>query len=753
MPSIPHDANHLRVDYVPKNMLAGIGGLDLGRYSPRDMYKPIIRSYPYPYSRGTRGSKGLDYSKLSPFIEHLDIATVWKGISLKDVETLFHIHEIFKASLELLVVDALQKLYQEFRGECLSYRPDLQGDLSDIAVTRKLKFSQSQLSYTMLRMSSPLEDQSIGETDQDFSMLLPMYLTTCDYLMKANGDKYQDTAIEVCAHYEEPVFRTIPPRIVAEAAWIPDTLSFDRVRSIYREGQELVIIPRYCSNSAFTREVSHRNVRYSLGSSQEWLRWDERISGFRGSVPLYSELRGLMDARFGKAYEHHNDQPYITANTIYIEIKAILTEHFPPRFRLERTVRARLSIKILPWYKTSEPSDDFVKSFVWQYEDDSYPPIPSRKTSLSSNSLGVQNLHEMLDGYNQDWQDWECSRPYNQRQPNDLSQLQVPQETPQIEPHKGQASPVKRYKKIDDESTSSVLPTLRDKILDYDHENEDFNFDPNSQADKSLDCTRSLPKSQPLLCFSQFSSLHGFQLDGSNEEGIDEKASRMLANLERFPISGSQPSQDGYKECNDHSSALTDSIGETYLENQDLTLSDIHMERLEIRESQATSMDAGSANTETMARQKDLWPRQSSPSFPNPARVRTPANSDMEVDQFASENGAACSDSSSMEIIVENPDVDPRIRREQAILWRFLAMKEMEEDKKAANLSLAEQRNVYDAMKESAEEDEARRNQAQAGAVDMLDDVFMFDGSNVDEGRDSLSNLEKSDILSMIGRG
>lgn len=791
IPCFSQEANHLRVDYVPEDMVSGIGGLDLGRYSPRDMYKPIIRSYPYPYSRATRDSDGLGYSGSSPFIEHIDITTVWKGISLKDAQTLFRIHEAFKASLEILVIDALQKLSEEFRGECRYYRPDLSGDLSDLRVTRKLKFSQSQLSDTMHRMSSPWTDQLIGRTDQDFVMLLPLYLRTCDYLMRTNGERHQDTAIEVCARYEQPIFRTIPPRIVAEAAWIPDTLSFEEVHKTYREGHELVIIPHYCSNSVFRPEVSHRNIRYSLGSSQSWLEWDESISGFRGNVPLYSELRGSTDTRFGKAYEYHDDRPYATASTIFIEIKALLAERFPPRFRLERTVRARLSFKVLPWYNTYAPRDDYVKPSVWQYEGDFSPTVSSRKTSLSNVSLEIRSLHDEWDTWNQDW---ERSSSNDERQFNKLGHLQFPEAKSRQEFRNGQtissselASPTERHRAIDDdESTLSALSSLRnDETVDLDHEikNEAFMMDHNSQEDGSPDLFGGPSEPPQILCFSRFSSFHGLS-DGSNDEGTNRnpespqllcfdrfspssdfqpdsskneetkaKTSPVETNLDGSLLSRSQSSQDVCKEYNDHSSMMTDSIDEIHLEDQALPFSDICTKDLEIQDSQATLMNVGSAFTEAIAQTESLWPRQPSPSFPDTVKIKilnsstkTPPNLRMAVKQSASESNRSCSDSSSLELIVENPDVDPRIRREQAILWRFLSRKES-----MARLSTEEQRNIYDAMKESAEE--ARRKNAPIDEVDVLDDIFLADGSNMDDGEDALSSLGKSEVSSKLDSG
>lgn len=270
-------------------------GLGFSHRCPQDMFKPVIRGYPSPYGREIKETPSLNYLRSSRFIEHMDVATIWKGMSFSDAENLFAIQQVFKASLECLLADATKQLRDEFERNSSSSNANNPQRMFKMTCTRQLALSRSQLIQTMIQRLKTFEHQPMESTMREPTELLQLYLSSTDCLIDFDEDDFLDMAIEVCVHYEKPLSYHAAPKIVAKVAWIPDLLSFEPVHEVQREGQNLVIIPHYQTHAVFTTAGSPTIVCFSIESSQTWLSWDERISGFRGIVPMYSEMQGIHD--------------------------------------------------------------------------------------------------------------------------------------------------------------------------------------------------------------------------------------------------------------------------------------------------------------------------------------------------------------------------------------------------------------------------------------------------------------------------
>ena len=196
-----------------------------------------------------------------------------------------------------------------------------------------------------------------------FERLLPFYLASCDYLVDIDDSQSQNTAIDLRFHYHRPSLLENPQKLAVEAGWSPDFLTFEQLAIVPREGDELRIIPRYNSNAVFRISDYHTDLRYSLETPLPWLNWDEQIQGFRGIVPMYSEIRGT-DSQFGKVYRSGRVGPHAIVNQLRIEIKGLFTECCQPSLYLERTVRARLTFRVIPWYavdSANAPEDESVR--------------------------------------------------------------------------------------------------------------------------------------------------------------------------------------------------------------------------------------------------------------------------------------------------------------------------------------------------------------------------------------------------------
>ena len=385
-----------------------IMGLDVGYASALDLYRPIIRAYPAEQGRAANSMTTFDYLRLRPPVEHIDICTTWKGLSLKEAEILFQLHQLFKESLQDLVADQLHEQDRKFRQQHPRNPVNDPGSSDTATFYSQLIFSRTRLTDSMVRLL-----QSSREHTGGFERLLPFYLTSCGYLVDIERSGAQNTAIDLQFQYNRSSVPKNPCKLAVEAGWSPDFLTFEQLTILPREGEELQIIPRYNSNAVFRLEDNHTDLRYSLETPLPWLTWDDQIRGFKGVVPMYSEIRGT-DSRFGKVYRPGRVGPHAIVNQLRIEIKALFTECCKPSLYLERTVRTRLTIRILPWYanhNANAPDDESVIPIspgnTQRYVDDLFmrgiseeiksqrvpaAPLQVRRTTGLSSLLGRDDL-------------------------------------------------------------------------------------------------------------------------------------------------------------------------------------------------------------------------------------------------------------------------------------------------------------------------------------------------------------------------
>jgi len=326
-----------------------IRGLSLGYASASDLYGPVIRAYPAEDGRAAGSATTLDYLKLRPPVEHIDVCTTWKGLSLTEAELWFQLNRIFKTCLENLIADQLQEQDQEFRQQQSRSAPNVVKSSATFTFCCRSDFSRTKLSESMIRLLQSSQDYILGFQTSDLKKLLRFFLTSCDYLVDIERTGSQNTAIDLRFQYSQPLVPQGPPKLAVEAGWSPDFLTFEQLTIVPREGHELRIVPRYNSNAVFRIDGQHTDLRYSLETPLPWLTWDDQIQGFKGVVPMYSEIRG-MDSKFGKVYRPGRVGPHAVVNQLRIELKAMFTECYQPSLRLERTVRTRLTLRVIPWY-------------------------------------------------------------------------------------------------------------------------------------------------------------------------------------------------------------------------------------------------------------------------------------------------------------------------------------------------------------------------------------------------------------------
>ena len=112
----------------------------------------------------------------------------------------------------------------------------------------------------------------------------------------------------------------------------------------------MIIIPHY--KCLVDVGVGHweENITYRLGTQLPWLNWDSTISGWKGVIPHYSQIRTVRDEKDSKVYRTGRVGAHAIVNILRIDVLAVRTETSRSGIRVERTLRARLTIKVKPYW-------------------------------------------------------------------------------------------------------------------------------------------------------------------------------------------------------------------------------------------------------------------------------------------------------------------------------------------------------------------------------------------------------------------
>ena len=179
--------------------------------------------------------------------------------------------------------------------------------------------------------------------------LLYLYLSTIDCFQFDEGNESRGGSIDfILRYYETGIAPSLQP--VLEATWLPDYLSFPGVSLCPREGEQLVIVPGYRNHANCGLRRYQDDITYSLGTELPWLEWDRTTLGWKGIIPRYSEIRDAKDDRYGKVYRTHRVDGDTIVNVLRIDVIAIRRETLNSDVQVERTIRARLTIKVKPFW-------------------------------------------------------------------------------------------------------------------------------------------------------------------------------------------------------------------------------------------------------------------------------------------------------------------------------------------------------------------------------------------------------------------
>ena len=337
-----------------------IQGLTPGYVRPGDFCVPIKR--PHPGDEDQRREALQTTTGRNIAVEHIDISTVWNGLTDVDANELFCVHQAFISTLEKMLANELWQIYQQLQQQ------DCAGNISPIhtlfstGIVRGISFCRDQLVSEMAETLYSYKENAAKAK----SGLLRLFLVTTDALLRHHEDSSRDTSITIRIRCDPLSPRPYP---IIDAAWVPDFLMFEGLNESILEGQCLSVVPKYCSKSAFRLNPFPKNVKYfieseSRNSPLSWLVWDDETVGFKGVVPFYSEVNGY-DRSVANLGQHSGET---ISHSLKMVVQAVLVDDNGSSIRYERILRVRLTINVVPWYVNGRETKEWL-SVPKAYQD------------------------------------------------------------------------------------------------------------------------------------------------------------------------------------------------------------------------------------------------------------------------------------------------------------------------------------------------------------------------------------------------
>ena len=305
--------------------------------------------------------QGLSSLRNSLPIEQLDNYSVWTQLSFETAEMLYEIDRLITACAEDLLGDKLADMDMAVSKQASTICTIDEGMHRNLYL---LTFSVSELMELVFdRMRLDYYHHTLTYSPEALRELFLLYLLSRNNVDKkiADGKTYGTMTLGL-----QPSRGLHAPESRADVVQRSDILLFPCLDILPREGSIIEIRPRYHRGVFDERNDNYySDVSYSIADLPEWLHWDPTISGWSGRIPMYSELRGKStDGR--QIIDGGRDGPYAVLNLLRLEVKATLVvRHSSLSVGLKRTVRARLTLKVVPWYAAKHTPTPLSP---WQHE-------------------------------------------------------------------------------------------------------------------------------------------------------------------------------------------------------------------------------------------------------------------------------------------------------------------------------------------------------------------------------------------------
>lgn len=304
---------------------------------------------------------------------------------------------------------------------------------SEIHISHRFRFQEAKLVQAVLEATDAVVGLDGGRPDTPSKELLVLYLWSLGCLLDNPSGDAERTAIDVRFRWfrsNVAHFLSVDKPLVTR---VPDYLSFGRLSVLPLEGDEIVIKPQYHSTMSQEFGNPHIKIEYKIGSNHPWLHWDPNAGAFRGRIPHFSQFSDIRSGP-GQVCRINNQGSYAVVYLLRIEVKAFaVVAYASSRVRLERTVRARVSLRTLP--PTPRQGDNMLnrmaclaldllalESGTCDQKTRSRDKVPGRESGRTSDA--VEPVNPACPGYQSgcpsitDHPDLQPCLPPHQRAPN-----------------------------------------------------------------------------------------------------------------------------------------------------------------------------------------------------------------------------------------------------------------------------------------------------------------------------------------------
>ncbi|MCJ1402652.1 hypothetical protein MMC11_005872 [Xylographa trunciseda] len=325
-----------------------LAGLNFSYESPVAVYKPKIQLPEAQYLLYTADQHDLSSLRHCPPIEQLDNCIVWTQLSFGTAEILYEIDRVITSCVEDLLADRLANLEMAVNKQVPIVHTTRAGTsnnsyLLSFSVSELVEATLERLRLDYYRHTSPLSPEVFQE-------LFLLYLISRNNIdtKVVGGKTYGTVTLELRSGGGLHGLQSL-----AHVTQRSDSILFPCLDILPREGSMIEIRPRYHQGILDEgNDNYYANMTYSIVDQPPWLHWDEKISGWTGRVPMYSNLRGISNT--GKqVINGGRDGPYAVLHLLRLEVKGtFFVRHSSLLVGLKRTVRTRLTLKVIPWYAT-----------------------------------------------------------------------------------------------------------------------------------------------------------------------------------------------------------------------------------------------------------------------------------------------------------------------------------------------------------------------------------------------------------------
>ncbi|KAI9722953.1 MAG: hypothetical protein M1812_001402 [Candelaria pacifica] len=326
-----------------------------------NFFMPLIQKHPALACTDQDATDAFTKLRNPELVEHLDVMTFWKDITVAQSIELGYWGDAFKTSLNEMVFKGLRAqqggaiILQSAYHSCSSISctgsfaaKKLQISIDDLIVRMCQIYKHRRQRTTWLQLDGIFNSaQRFVNTCDCFIDASPHEVTIQQSLNGFRAGAY-NPSVSVWFPGERRDGDTQSSRL-CEVEVIPqlDRLGFVDLAPMVIEGSRFQIKP-YIEWSRKRREKERLSTQavFTLEPEMSWLQWDDESASFRGYMPHWSLCNKVTLEELGPAIITHETERYASLHTLCILVKATITDPCSQGASFERVIRAKVAIKV-----------------------------------------------------------------------------------------------------------------------------------------------------------------------------------------------------------------------------------------------------------------------------------------------------------------------------------------------------------------------------------------------------------------------